>query len=126
MTDFLLNEEPIDPSRAVFDAGHGACVDFLGAVRGQEGGRPILGIDYTAYRPMAEQVLNELLLEGARRTKHQVYIQHRLGMVAVGEISLLIRVLARHSAEAFDLCQWYLMEIKTRVPVWKRAIESPR
>jgi molybdopterin synthase catalytic subunit len=51
-----------------------------------------------------------------------VEIQHRLGFVTNNEPSIIIRVKTRHSAEAFDLCRWYLKEIKTTVPIWKKPI----
>jgi molybdopterin synthase catalytic subunit len=31
-------------------------------------------------------------------------------------------VRTKHSAEAFEMCRWYLMEIKTRVPIWKKPV----
>lgn len=120
---FILNEEPIQPAQTVFKGGEGAEVKFLGIVRGEEDGRPISGIDYTAYRPMAEKMLRKLVERGEREHGlHAVFIQHRLGFVAAEVPSILIQVRTKHSAEAFDLCRWYLKEIKTCVPIWKRAV----
>jgi molybdopterin synthase catalytic subunit len=31
-------------------------------------------------------------------------------------------VKTRHSAEGFELCRWYLREIKTSVPIWKKPV----
>lgn len=119
----LLSEEPILTTQSVFQPEEGAEVQFLGMVRGLEEGRAISGIDYTAYRPMAEKVLQELVERGSRdHGPHRVFIQHRLGFVAAEEPSILIRVQTKHSAEAFDLCRWYLKEVKTTVPIWKRAV----
>jgi molybdopterin synthase catalytic subunit len=42
--------------------------------------------------------------------------------VAAEEPSIVIRVRTKHSAEAFDLCRWYLKAIKTRVPIWKKPV----
>ena len=120
---FILNEEPIQPATSVFEPDEGAEVQFLGTVRGLEDGKPISGIDYTAYRPMAEKMLRELVERGERdHGPHRVFIQHRLGFVAAEQPSILIKVRTKHSAEAFDLCRWYLKEIKTHVPIWKRAV----
>ncbi len=120
---FLLSEDVITPGASSFAPGEGAEVQFLGVVRGEEDGRPIRGIDYTAYQPMAEKMLRDLIARGtADHGPHRVFIQHRLGFVASEEPSIVIRVHTRHSAEAFDLCRWYLKEIKARVPVWKRAV----
>jgi len=120
---FILSEEPIQAAQTVFKAGEGAEVQFLGTVRDQEDGKNISGIDYTAYLPMAEKMLRELVERGAREHgPHRVFIQHRLGFVAAEQSSILIKVHTKHSAESFDLCRWYLKEIKASVPIWKRAV----
>lgn len=120
---FILSKEPIHAAQTVFKSGEGAEVQFLGTVRGEEDGKPISGIDYTAYLPMAEKMLRELVERGEREHgPHRVFIQHRLGFVAAEQPSILIKVRTKHSAEAFDLCRWYLKEIKSRVPIWKRPV----
>lgn len=121
--DAILSEDPIQPSTQAFEPGEGAEAQFLGVVRGSEDGRPIIGIDYSAYRPMAEKMLQGLLTRGqASYGPHRVFIQHRLGFVAAEVPSIVIRVRTRHSAEAFELCRWYLKEVKTCVPIWKRPV----
>lgn len=120
---FILSEDPIVPSSPVFQPEEGAEVQFLGTVRGREEGKDIRGIDYSVYRPMAEKVLAELLERGNREQgPHRVFIQHRLGFVAAEEPSIVVRVHTKHSAEAFDICRWYLKEVKTTVPIWKKPV----
>ncbi len=102
---------------------HGADLRFHGVVRDREDGRPITGIDYTAYRPMADRELEAVI--GAMRSEfpeHRVAIHHRLGFVPAGEASILIRVQTAHSAAAFELCREYLRRVKTTVPIWKRPV----
>ena len=100
---------------------HGADLRFHGVVRDREDGRPISGIDYTAYRPMADNELDRIVeAMMAEHPDHRVAIHHRLGFVPAGEASILIRVQTAHSAAAFALCQEYLRRIKTSVPIWKR------
>lgn len=119
----ILSEESIQTAQTVFKAGEGAEAQFLGVVRGEEDGRSISGIEYTAYLPMAEKMLRELAERGARtHGPHRLFIQHRLGFVAAEQPSIVIRVRTKHSAESFDLCRWYLKEIKTSVPIWKRPV----
>ena len=104
---------------------HGADLRFHGVVRDREDDRPILGIDYTAYRPMADREL-EAVVEAMREfhPDHRVAIHHRLGFVPAGEASILIRVQTAHSAEAYELSREYLRRIKTSVPIWKRPVEG--
>jgi molybdopterin synthase catalytic subunit len=123
---FLLSNDAIRPGEPTFAAEEGAEVQFLGAVRGIEDGATIAGIEYSAYLPMAEKMLAELLTRGeAEFGTHRVFIQHRLGFVAAEEPSILIRVQTKHSAAAFDICRWYLKEIKTSVPIWKKPCRLP-
>lgn len=111
------------PQAAVFGEGEGAECQFLGTVRGEEDGKPITGIEYTAYRPMADRELEKLCERGQKEQgPHRVEIQHRLGFVANCEPSIVIRVKTKHSGLSFDLCRWYLKEIKTSVPIWKRPV----
>jgi molybdopterin synthase catalytic subunit len=119
----VLSSDAIEAAMPVFADGEGAECQFLGTVRGEEDGRPISGIEYTAYRPMADRELG-LLCERAHgeHGPHRVEICHRLGFVPACEPSIVIRVKTRHSAQSFDLCRWYLKEIKTSVPIWKRPV----
>ena len=120
---FQLSASPIIPSIPHFQPEEGAEVQFIGTVRGSEDGHPITGIDYSVYRPMAEKTLEDLLARGQTdHGPHRAFIQHRLGFVAAEEPSILIRVHTKHSAEAFAICQWYLKEVKTTVPIWKEPI----
>jgi len=119
----ILSEEPIQIAQTVFKAGEGAEAQFLGVVRGMEDGRTISGIDYSVYLPMAEKMLQDLVARGQREHgPHRVFIQHRLGFVAAEQPSIVIRVRTKHSAESFELCHWYLKEIKTCVPIWKKPV----
>jgi molybdopterin synthase catalytic subunit len=121
---FLLSHDPIPVEQTpAFASGEGAEVRFLGTVRDLEDGRLISGIDYSVYLPMAEKMLTELISQGrGDHGPHEVFIQHRLGFVEAGQPSIVIRVRSKHSAESFDLCRWYLKEVKTRVPIWKRPV----
>lgn len=119
----VLSRSPIEARCTEFDTEEGAEVRFLGIVRAEEAGRTLRGIDYSAFESMAKKTLLELIDAGAREHgAHQVYIQHRLGFVAVGEPSIAIHVVTRHSAAAFELCHWYLSKIKVSVPIWKQPV----
>lgn len=106
-----------------FDDEEGAEASFLGVVRATEDGRRIRGIEYSSYEPMAHEVLGHLHSRAfAELGAHRVYVRHRIGFVAAGEPSIIIQVRSKHSGPAFDLCRWYLKEIKTTVPIWKRPV----
>jgi molybdopterin synthase catalytic subunit len=103
-------------------AGAGAVVDFWGVVRLIEDGREIEGIDYDAYREMAEHQLKRIAEQAAERFGLRfVIVHHRIGFVAVGEPSLFLRVASPHRGEGFRASQWIVDELKRKVPIWKRA-----
>ena len=125
VTAHYLTDSPIDPGewhRRAGDQRDGATVEFLCIVRGREDGRPIPWLDYEAYAPMAERVIEQAIAQAtARWPLHQVQVRHRIGRVAVGDIALLIGVAAPHRAEAFEACQFLIDTIKRDAPIWKHG-----
>jgi molybdopterin synthase catalytic subunit len=120
-----LSREPIDIAewhRSTIDERGGAAVEFLGIVRGEEGGQPIAYLDYEAYEPMAERVIARLVEQAtARWALHQVYVRHRIGRVPVGDVAVVVGVQAPHRDEAFAACRFLIEAIKQDAPIWKQA-----
>ena len=120
-----LTWKPIDVEawhRLVVDQRDGATVEFLGIVRGREDGRPIPWLDYEAYAPMAERVIEQAMTQATSRwSLHQTHVRHRVGRVAVGDVAVLIGVAAPHRAEAFAACQFLIDTIKRDAPIWKHG-----
>jgi molybdopterin synthase catalytic subunit len=119
-----LVREPIDPAeviRKVATPTNGAVLLFLGAVRQVNDGRGVTGIDYAAYEAMARRELEAIVTEGvARFGTPDVAIVHRLGELAVEEVSVAIAVGHPHRDTAYALSRWVIEELKSRVPIWKR------
>jgi len=121
--ELLITDHPI-PAEPV--AGNvGGVVVFYGIVRDREDGQPITALEYTAYREMAEHQFRKLIDETKRRWPlHRVRVVHRLGVIAVGEPSLLVRVEAAHRGEAFAAAQFIIDELKQKVPIWKQSVPA--
>ncbi|HUP91311.1 MAG TPA: molybdenum cofactor biosynthesis protein MoaE [Solimonas sp.] len=95
----------------------GALVVFGGTVRRDDGVRRI---DYSAYLPLAIRVLQEIEAEVCARFEvARCRIVHRIGAVALGELSVIVVVRAPHRGEAFRGAQYAIDELKQRLPVWK-------
>jgi molybdopterin synthase catalytic subunit len=120
-----LTRSRIDPSKvleSVGDPGAGAVVLFLGTVRDNSEAGSVDRIEYEAYEPMAEKSL-ALTEEDIRRrwpATKAVKIVHRVGGLAVGEISVAVAVSSPHRAEAFEACRHAIEAIKRDAPIWKR------
>ena len=115
-----LSPDPITPLPDIADSTCGAVVTFSGVVRNEEQHQPITSLFYEAYHPMAETMIRDILRQlSLPHPCTSVEVLHRLGHVPVGEVSLWIRVLAPHRAEAFSLMTHFLDRLKKDVPIWK-------
>jgi molybdopterin synthase catalytic subunit len=105
----------------VQDTANGATLVFLGQVREVNDGRPVTGIEYSAYGEMAERELAAIASECARvfGISHLV-VEHRLGALDLGETSIAIVVAHPHRAAAYEASRFVIEEVKRRLPIWKR------
>jgi molybdopterin synthase catalytic subunit len=119
-----LTRNPIDFAallQSVAGPRHGAILLFLGVVREVNDGRPVTGIEYSAYEAMAARELSAIAAETlARFDATDVAIEHRLGELALEEASVGIAVAHPHRGTAYDASRWMIEELKRRVPIWKR------
>jgi molybdopterin synthase catalytic subunit len=98
----------------------GAISLFLGTVRDTNDGQRVTGIDYSAYTSMAESELAAILAEARDRFGEiALVVEHRVGALALGDVSVAIAAAHRHRASALDCTRFVIEEIKKRVPIWK-------
>jgi molybdopterin synthase catalytic subunit len=99
----------------------GAVSLFVGTVRDVNDGRRVSAIDYSAYTSMAESELASIIAEGADRFGvSAIVVEHRVGSLAIGDVSVAIVAAHTHRAPALDCTRFVIEEIKHRVPIWKR------
>lgn len=99
---------------------NGAIALFLGTVRAGNDGRDVDGIEYSAYDEMAVSEMTAILEEArASLGVADAVVEHRVGELAVGEVSIAVAVAAPHRAAAFDAVRFIVDEAKRRAPVWK-------
>jgi len=117
-----LSADALAEAVTVPEAG-GVCV-FLGVVRNNNAGRPVVALEYEAHAPMAEAKLKEIGETVYRRWPDvkQVAMAHRIGRLAIGEASVVIAVSAAHRRDAFEACHFAIDRLKETVPIWKREI----
>jgi molybdopterin synthase catalytic subunit len=119
-----LTREPIDYhalAESVRDPHSGAVALFLGTVRDLTGEFVTVYLDYEAYGPMAEKKLAEIEAEVRQRWRvGNIAIVHRLGRLAIGDVSVVVAVSTPHRAEAFDACRYAIESLKELVPIWKK------
>ena len=52
----------------------------------------------------------------------EVILRHRIGFVPAGEASLFLRATSPHRPAAFAGSEWMIVELKKKVPIWKRPL----
>ncbi len=119
-----LVDGPIDVAAVesgIADPSCGAVLLFVGTVRDSHTDRAVAGLTYSAYRTMAEKVLDRIVgdLEAAGDGL-RVAIVHRLGEVSVGEASVVIATASPHRHAAYEASRSALERLKREVPIWKR------
>ena len=121
-----LVREPIDTAALlarVAGRGRGATVLFLGTVRDRgpkAAGREVVAIDYSAYEPMSERVLEAIERDlAAEHDGLVVALVHRLGTLDVGEASIAIAAASPRRDAAFAAARAALERVKREAPIWK-------
>ena len=104
----------------VQSAEFGAISLFVGTVRETNDGHTVAAIDYSAYTEMAESELEKIIAEAEDRFGvAALVVEHRVGALALGDVSVAIAAAHAHRGPALDATRFVIEEIKTRVPIWK-------
>jgi molybdopterin synthase catalytic subunit len=105
----------------------GAVVTFCGTVRDHSEGRT--GVTFLEYEAYAEQVEPRLqaVADAARRrwpVIGRIALLHRIGRLAVGEVSVVVVVSTPNRPESFAAARFCIDTLKAAVPIWKRETWS--
>lgn len=126
-SDSRLRRTPLDleeVTRTVTSEGCGGVVTFTGVVRRESRGQVVDHLEYEAYPPMAEQRLAAIVVELEQLHGARVAILHRLGVLAVGEVAVVIAAAAPHRGAAFSACRDAIERLKAEVPIWKKEFTA--
>ncbi|MGK2859252.1 MAG: molybdenum cofactor biosynthesis protein MoaE [Thermoanaerobaculia bacterium] len=120
----FLTDDPID-QQAMIDAvmrrSDGALALFAGVVRDHHEGKAVESIFYECWRPMAEKEMARIATDVAKlHPEVAIAFVHRLGLLRVGEASIVIACASPHRDEAFSACREVIERVKQTVPIWKR------
>ena len=104
---------------AVEDPAAGGVVSFTGLVRRTDGGRDVLGLEYSAHpsaldalRVVAQAVVDELPVV-------KVAAVHRVGALQIGDVAVVVAASAAHRDQAFTAARRLIDDLKGTVPIWK-------
>lgn len=101
----------------------GAVVLFSGTARDHAPGRA--GVEELEYEAYEEHVVPRLAEIAARMrdrwsTLGRIVLLHRIGVVPVGESSVVVVASAPHRPEAFEAARFGIDTLKATVPIWKQ------
>lgn len=106
-------------------SGAGSVIEFRGIIRPMEQGQPVDAIAYDAYRPMAdeqlEQIANDLVDEHGLIA---MFVEHSTGRVMVGECGFRLRIASAHRAEGLAATASFIDLLKQDVPIFKIPVWS--
>ena len=124
MTRTAIVTRPIQAAALIAEVSsdaNGATSLFVGTVRDVNDGRAVTGIEYTAYGAMAARELEKIVTEAAERFGGvTIAVEHRVGTLALGDVSVAIAAPHAHRRHALDATRFVIEELKRRVPIWKR------
>jgi len=123
---FRLSELPVSLEDVVHEVASddaGAIATFTGTTRARSRGRDVVRLEYEAYEGMAEAEMERIAADlKARHSLIEVAIHHRVGIVGIGETSVVIAVSSAHRADALTACAEAIDTLKGSVPLWKKEI----
>ncbi len=126
MIDIQLLNTPLQPQQCidfVSSKSAGGVDVFIGTVRNNTKGKPVVRLEFEAYEPMAVSEMRKI----AEQVKHRwpaekVAFHHRIGTLYPGEIAVIIAVSTPHRKASFEACQYAIDTLKEAVPIWKKEI----
>jgi molybdopterin synthase catalytic subunit len=123
MRRFSVGADEIRPASLIEEVSsprNGAISLFIGTVREVNEGRAVSSIEYSSYRAMASAELERILDEAEELFGvSALVVEHRIGLLGLGEVSVAIAAAHPHRAPALDCTRYVIEEIKKRVPIWK-------
>jgi len=121
-----ISDTPLDLMACINQVTDPACggIDvFIGTVRDETQGKPVLRLEFEAYESMA---LREMQKIAEQIFEHwpvlSIAIHHRIGVLEVGDVAVVIAVGAAHRAAAFEACRYAIDTLKLTVPIWKKEV----
>jgi len=96
---------------------------FIGTVRNATKGKTVVRLEFEVYEKMALAEMEKIAVQaGEKWPVQKLLLHHRTGVLAVGEVPVIIAVSAAHRAAAFEACRYVIDTLKETVPIWKKEI----
>jgi molybdopterin synthase catalytic subunit len=119
-----ITRKPISPEAVINQAkseSSGCVVTYVGLIRNESQGKPVLSVEYQDRDGNAQRRLQEIADQiKSKWPVNTVSITHRIGKLLVGDINLVIAIAAAHRKEGLAACQYAVDQFKQSLPTWKK------
>jgi molybdopterin synthase catalytic subunit len=120
-----IRDTPLDVSEVIDsldDDGSGGLTLFIGRVRDHDGGKGVIGLDYSAH-PTALARMEDVCRRVAEvHEVHGVAAVHRVGALRIGDLAVIVATTAAHRGDAFAASRDLIDTLKAEVPIWKHQL----
>jgi molybdopterin synthase catalytic subunit len=117
-----LREQPLsidEVHAALADPTAGGVAVFVGTVRDHDAGRSVEGLAYSAHPSALDRMREVAEKVAASHDVVGVAAVHRVGELAIGDVSVVVGACAAHRGEAIVACRALIDTLKATVPIWK-------
>jgi molybdopterin synthase catalytic subunit len=117
-----LRETPLDVTEVVAaldDDASGGLTVFVGRVRDHDGGKGVVGLDYTAHPSALDRLREVCERVAATYDVHGLAAVHRVGTLAIGDVAVVVATASAHRGTSFDASRALIDTLKDEVPIWK-------
>jgi molybdopterin synthase catalytic subunit len=118
-----ITEKAISPEAVIHKVktnSSGCVVTYVGLIRDNSNGKPVLSVEYRDSTGKAGAVLEAIAGEARRKWMvENIAISHRTGKLDVGDINLVVAVASAHRSDGFAACQYIIDRFKERLPASK-------
>jgi molybdopterin synthase catalytic subunit len=125
-TQIKISSEPLNIQECidwVMSPESGGIDVFIGTVRNATKGKAVVRLEFEAYEKMAVAEMEKIAAyAGGKWPVQKLLIHHRTGVLAIGEVPVIIVVSAAHRDAAFEACRYVIDTLKQTVPIWKKEI----
>jgi len=120
----IITQQPISPELVINQVktnGSGCAATYVGLIRDNSRGKPVLSVEYSDNDGTAAATLQQIIDEAREKWQiNEMAIYHRIGTLKVGDINLVVAIAAAHRGEGFAACQYAVDKFKEKLPTRKK------
>ena len=124
MSFVQITRQPLQPEAIISKvktSDSGCVAAYIGLIRDNSLGKPVLSVEYTDVDSMAEKRLQTIADEIKQKFPvNNVALVHRVAKLKVGDINLVVAIAAAHRTEGFAACQYAVDRFKEIKPAKKK------